>query len=162
LIQLGTEQNARANGSDKYAAWYELLPAAPVAIPLAVHPDDSISASLQQAKNGTWSLAMTNRTTGHTWSTSVVYRSSLASVEWIQEAPVSRGILPLADFGTVSFDSLTVNGGVSPKLSPTLAVRMVDPRGQTSNTSTPDAEGDGFSTCSGTEGALAPCRPPAS
>jgi hypothetical protein len=162
LIQLGTEQDATANGKDKYDAWYELLPAAPVTIPLAVHPGDSIAASLQRVSNATWALAMTNRTTGQSWSSSVAYQSSLASAEWIQEAPVSHFVVPLADFGSVSFDPLTVDGGANPKLTPTMAVRMVDPRGQTSNTSVPDAEGDGFRACSGTESAFTPCRPPGS
>lgn len=165
LIQLGTEQDAGPSGP-RYSAWYELLPHAPTPIPLTVRPGDTIQASLavlQVGRSGqVWQLSMTDRTTGQTWTAKVTYASSLASAEWIEEAPWSGGVLPLADFGTVPFDPGTVNAGQDPGLTAANGIVMLDPNGQTSDVSAPDADGDGFAACWGSGTALAGCAAPSS
>lgn len=161
LIQLGTEQDAFSTGATQYYAWYEMLPQYAIQVPLAVHPGDQISASVAcvaacSHRRQTWNVAMTNLTTGQSWSQTVQYASSRLSAEWIEEAPSSTaGVLPLANFATASFDESTVDG-TSPTLSSSQAIVMSDPYGQTSNPSVPDSDVDGFSACWGA-GSLTPC-----
>jgi Peptidase A4 family len=164
LIQLGTSQYVTSSGATTYFAWYEMLPAAPVTITsITVNPGDKISASLQcvsscSAKKQSWQLSMTNTTTSQTWSQTVSYSSSLSSADWIEEAPVSSSVLPLANFGVVglvpfvgpnaAWNTLTVSAN---------GIQMTDPWGQTSNPSGTDA--NGFNTCWGF-GSQAPCASP--
>lgn len=105
LIQAGTQEVASGNGLTQYQAWIELLPQSSHPVPLAVHAGDSVSVSIDQQAGNTWQIAFTNHTTGQTYQTSVQYTSSHSSAEWIEEAPSSGrgGILPLDNFGTVTF-----------------------------------------------------------
>ncbi len=190
LIQLGTEQDASSSGAT-YSAWYELLPSGPVTIPLTVQSGDTVTASLADgpsvavhgnAKPGhgghgggggvsgqTWTLSMTvTQPSGSasTWSTTVAYNSSLLSAEWIEEAPVGCigrycVQLPLADYGTATFDPGTAAGS-SPGLVASDAVVAVNPNGETSNPSAPDSDADGFDTCWGQGTALVACSAPTS
>jgi hypothetical protein len=165
LIQLGTESDASSTTSTYYA-WYEMLPQAEIKTSLAVHPSDVIVASLhltkQTTRSQTWLLAMTNQTTGQSWSKSVNYKSSLLSAEWIAEAPFSGGILPLANFGTLRFDPGTINSGGNPNLTVGDGIVMQNSNGMTSNPSNPDADTDGFNACWGATSTLTACSPPGS
>lgn len=176
LIQLGTAQIVGARGgSSQYYAWYEMLPDFPITItsrngtcgsatcPNVVKPGDAITASLVCTANcvpgetQTWVLSMTNRAQHWTWSTTVHYASSMLAADWIQEAPYGAGVLPLANYGTVTFVP-AVNGNSPPNFasagpgstSPD-AILMVDPFGETSNPSIPEVKPtlDAFSTCWG-------------
>jgi hypothetical protein len=175
LIQLGTEQDTTQSGS-QYYAWYETLPNPAVSIPgITISPGDTITASLQDgpslrtpnAKPGpgkssseTWTLTLTDDTTGATWSETLSYSSSLASAEWIEEAPTSGGsILPLADYGTVTFDPGTANGA-NPDLASSDGVVMLNPNGQGSFVSPPDGDTDGFDACFSPTHTSVPCSPP--
>ena len=103
LIQAGT-QDIIQNGTPTYTAWYELLPASSVQIPLAVHPNDGITVSIAQQSNNEWQISFSDTTTGQSYQTSVSYVSSLSSAEWIEEMPSDqRGLVSLDNFGTVSF-----------------------------------------------------------
>jgi hypothetical protein len=160
LIQLGTIQ-ATSNSGPQYLAWYEMLPAPIIPIgSLEVHPGDVITASLSCAgkcKNkGKWTLAMKDETTGNSWSLDVSYKSSKLSVDYIEEAPTSGGIVPLADFGQTFFSASTANGG-SANLDDAVSLIMEDPHGQTSNVSAPNATLDGFAACFSPDSTLAPC-----
>lgn len=111
-----------------------------------------------------WTLTMT--VGSHSWTTTVSYDSSLLSAEWIEEAPAGClgpfcTILPLANYGTATFDPGTVDTGVSPDLTATDSIQMLNPNGQTSNPSSPDADADGFATCWGT-GSYSSCAAPTS
>lgn len=177
LIQLGTEQDASSNGTTQYYAWYETLPKPPTTITsLTVSPGDKIVATLSDgpkvihtrpsdkgssgggggSKTQTWVLTMSDITTGASWSTSLSYDSSLASAEWIEEAPYSGGVLPLADFGTITFNPGSANGK-NPSLSQTNGIVMNDPNGQSSNVSDPDTDLDGFNACWGSSSTLTAC-----
>ena len=163
LIQLGTEQLVTSSGAASYYVWYELYPAATVYLGHTVNPGDIISASLQctaacsPSSAQTWQLTMTNQTAGWTWTQSVQYQSSMASAEWITEAPWdSSGELPLDDFVQATFDPVSANGA-NPNL--TLAangIQMADPYGETSNPSAP-LGGNVFSTCWGLAPSYTPC-----
>ena len=105
-------------------------------------------------------LSLEDKTTGSTWSRTFVYNSSLASAEWIEEAPYSGIILPLANYGTTNFDLGTVNGGENPALLNQEGVIMYNPNGQTSNPSAPDSNTDGFNACWGNYSILTACSSP--
>jgi hypothetical protein len=168
LIQLGTSQYVPSSGPPSYFAWYEMLPAAPVTITsITVNAGDKISASLQcvsacSGKKQNWKLSMTNITTGQSWTQTFSYSSSLASADWIEEAPASSGgVLPLADFSVVG---MVPNFG-PPNNAPawnslnvsTNGIQMTDPWGQTSDPSSTDV--NGFNTCWG-YGSPAACSSP--
>jgi hypothetical protein len=162
LIQLGSYQVVSPSGAASYYVWYELYPAPTVYIPHTVNPGDIITASLQcsalcsPGSVQTWQLTMTNATAGWTWTQSVQYQSTMASAEWILEAPWdSSGELPLADYGQATFDPVEADGQ-NPNLSLSAnGIIMQTPYGETSNPSSP-VDGDVFSTCWG-NGALTPC-----
>jgi hypothetical protein len=118
LIQAGT-QDIIQNGTSTYTAWYELLPASSVQVPLAVHPNDGITVSITQQSNGQWQISFSDITTGQSYQTSVSYASSLSSAEWIEEMPSDqRGLVTLDNFGTVSFtDGFTTQNGSQVSIS---------------------------------------------
>ena len=103
LIQAGTQAIIQ-NGTTTYEAWYELLPAGYIQVPLTVHAGDMMTVSLTKESNGEWNISMTDATTGQNYQTSVVYNSALSSAEWIEEMPSDqRGMVALDNFGAVSF-----------------------------------------------------------
>ncbi len=140
LIQLGTEQDVSSIGTAHYYAWYEILPQpeTPLGPDYPVSPGDIMTASLScdlpcTGKKQNWTLSMTNGK-WH-WSLRLPYSSSLLSAEWIEEAPYSGGILPLADFGTAAFPGPNLAGNTSPTVSSSNAIQMKDPWGQWANPS---------------------------
>jgi hypothetical protein len=109
LIQAGTEDSGSGR-QNEYQAWIEMLPAASQQVPLAVVPGDSITVDINEQGAGTqkWQIVLTNNTSGKRYQTLVSYTSSRSSVEWIEEAPSGRnGILPIDNFGSVSFSGAT-------------------------------------------------------
>ena len=100
-----------SGGTPVYYAWYEMYPAFPVNYSDTVQAGDSFSAEVS-ASSHTFTLTITDHTQG--WSHTVSKSSRKAkkgSAEWIAEAPSSSGgVLPLTNFGTVSFSSCTANG----------------------------------------------------
>jgi hypothetical protein len=108
LEQIGAEADCTARGTPSYTAWYELVPAAPVNIHLAVKPGDTMSASVAVSGH-TVKLFLANRTRGTRFSKQLAAdRVDLTSAEWIVEAPSAcfgdRCVtLPLANFGTTTF-----------------------------------------------------------
>jgi len=166
LIQVGTEQDADAGGTDQYYPWYEVLPNDSVMIPHTVSPGDAMSASIQcttSCSNATqaWTITITDATADWTWSKTLNYASSLLSVEWIEEATSVCGrrntctVEALADFGQLTFSQITANG-LNPDLSlEDNGVQLTDTSDQTANPSAP-ADGDAFTVCWGTA-AFSPC-----
>ena len=109
--QTGTDADC-SGGSPVYYAWYEMYPKFPKNLSLAIHPGDTIHASVTTNGNGTFTLSISDRTTGGSFTTNQKLRSAkLSSAEVIAEAPSSSGgVLPLTNFGTVGFSGATVNG----------------------------------------------------
>ncbi|HEV2673094.1 MAG TPA: G1 family glutamic endopeptidase [Aliidongia sp.] len=167
LIQLGTEQDVSSNGSKDYYVWYEMLPNESVTIPRTVRPGDVITASITciascTSATQTWTMAMTDSTAQWSWSQSFAYASSRLSADWIVEAPASdaNDVLPLANFGTATFQMVSANG-VNPNLSlSTDGFQMTDTAGgrfgESANPSAP-VNGDGFSVCWGSLPSFTPC-----
>src|SRR5581483_3792370 len=87
---------------------YEALPGGQVAVPLQVHPGDSVSVSLMETSPNLWHLTFTNNSTGKGYQTNISYTSSHASADWIEEMPLGQfahtaGYVPLDQFGSISF-----------------------------------------------------------
>jgi hypothetical protein len=108
--QTGTSADC-SGGSPNYYAWYEMYPKYPVNLSLAIRPGDSITGTVTVTGNGRYTLHIHNNTTGGDFSTTQKGHGSNYSAEAIAEAPSSRsGVLPLTNFGTVSFSGTLVNG----------------------------------------------------
>jgi len=111
--QTGTDADC-SGSTPQYYAWYEMYPKFPVNLGGKVAPGDKLSASVTTNGSGSFTLTITDSTQGWTNTKTARLKSAkLASAEVIAEAPSSSGgVLPLANFGTVSFTGATVNGNV--------------------------------------------------
>jgi hypothetical protein len=98
-----------AKTTDIYYAWYEFYPNPMVEITsVPIAPGDIISASVTYSSSSNeFTVTITDETSGLSFSTSATVASAQrSSAEWIAEAPSSsRGVLPLADFGTAYYGS---------------------------------------------------------
>jgi hypothetical protein len=114
--QIGTEQSCRA-GQAVYTAWWETYPAPKVPISMAVKPGHNVRGEVRYVGNSQFELSLTNLTTGQSFrTTQAAPGAARATAEWIVEAPYKSGVLPLANFGTVSFKNAraTINGQTGP------------------------------------------------
>jgi hypothetical protein len=113
LEQAGTGGDCSADGTARYYAWYELVPAASVTIGLHVEPGDTITATVTVA-----GAKVTMQVRNVTRGTSVTKVKSMAapdtsSAEWVAEAPSlcdAAGrcqTVALSDFGKVRFTNAT-------------------------------------------------------
>ena len=158
LEQTGTSADCNADGTARYYAWYEILPAAAIEVPLKVRPGDLITTSVNI--NGTTVLVQIKNRTRKTSFTKAlqVDAPDLSSAEWIAEAPSSCNelnrctVLPLANFGTVNFTKAaaiasTHPGTISDPMWSNVAIKLV-----------PDASGQfsrfDMSTAGATPGSL--------
>lgn len=110
--QTGTDSDCQG-GAPTYYAWYEFYPHPSFLISgLTISPGDHMSAEASFSGRS-FTVTITDTTTGHSFSTSAKVRGAQrSSAEWIAEAPSSSGgILPLANFGTVSYG--TDNTGIA-------------------------------------------------
>lgn len=150
--QTGTEQDCY-RGVPSYYAWYEMYPHSSVRVSLNVGAGNTMTGSVQFSGTNSYTLTIADTTTGKTFTT--VQRLSGAgrqSAEWVAEAPSSFfGVLPLSNFGTVSFTSAgaTLNGHTGVINNPAW---QDDPITMELNASTPKATpsalnttGNGFS-----------------
>jgi hypothetical protein len=118
LEQVGTEIDCSSGGQGESHAWYELIPAAPVDLDVAVKPGDHISASVSVDGNDV-TVSLTNKTTGKSTTRNLTTDNiDVSTAEWIAEAPSQCGSesgctpVTLANFGSVAFSnaSATANG----------------------------------------------------
>lgn len=117
--QTGTDADC-SGSTPQYYAWYEMYPKYPTNLSDPVQPGDAMSASVTTNGAGRFTLSISDATQNWTYTTTQRLKSAaLASAEVIAEAPSSRsGVLPLADFGTVSFANATANGVSLASLNP--------------------------------------------
>ena len=117
--QTGTDADC-SGSTPQYYAWYEMYPKFPVNLSGKVAPGDKLSASVTTNGSGSFTLTITDSTQG--WSNTKTARlksARLASAEVIAEAPSSSGgVLPLANFGTVSFTGAKANGSMLTSSTP--------------------------------------------
>jgi Peptidase A4 family len=124
LIQAGTAQDT-ANGTVSYDDWYEILPANETLI-TSVAPGDHIQASISQNSPGTWTIAITDITSGQSLSQAFAFNGPSTSAEWIEEAPKVNGIQSvLANFGTTQFTDMAWAGS-NPSSVVDTTVNMID------------------------------------
>ena len=109
--QTGTDADC-SSGTPRYYAWYEMYPKFPVNLSNPVVPGDQLTASVTVGSGGRFTLTIGDTSQGWSFTTTQkLNHASLSSAEVIAEAPSSRGgVLPLANFGTVSFTNATANG----------------------------------------------------
>jgi hypothetical protein len=114
LEQIGTVADCSERLTPSYSAWYEIIPAGPVEVPINVAPGDTLAAEVN-ANNGLVSLAIRNLTNQSSFSTELAVPSpDLGSAEWIAEAPSLCFLgecrqLPLASFGRVDYAQASAN-----------------------------------------------------
>ena len=136
--QTGSEVDC-AGGTPQYYSWYEMYPAYPVNFSNTVRPGDHFTGSVTYT-SGKFTLKLSDTTEG--WSHTVTKRLSGAarsSAEVIAEAPcctASGGILPLADFGKVSFSGSTANGSTLSNFKP-VSINMVSANGVAEDSTSP-------------------------
>jgi Peptidase A4 family len=118
--QTGSSADCSSANVPNYYAWYEMYPKYPVNLSGTVRPGDAFTASVTTDGVGRFTLAIADAT--QHWSYQTTQRSnkaSLYSAEVIAEAPSSRsGVLPLTNFGSVSFTGSTANGVSLATLNP--------------------------------------------
>lgn len=115
LIQAGTDNTVNADGSVTVIAFYELLPNPAMQITsLKVSVGDTISASVAQQPDGSWTITVSDVTTAKNYTINVAYTSNYASAEWIEEDPsyTNGTLVPFDKFSHVVFSSgnATMNG----------------------------------------------------
>lgn len=127
--QTGTDSDCN-RGTPVYFGWFEMFPAAPVNFSNPVRPGDAMSASVTFSGTETYTLVLHDATQG--WTQNIVQNEAgltRSSAEVITEAPSSNsGVLPLADFGTVSYSTSSANSTSIGAQNPTEII-MVDNSG---------------------------------
>jgi hypothetical protein len=107
----GTEADCAAS----YQGWFEMFPAAPVFFSETVRPGDAMSASVVANGGGSFTLTLTDSTQGWTKVTRQTSDTAqLGSAEIIAEAPSDGNgdVLPLSDFGAVTFTDALIDTNV--------------------------------------------------
>jgi peptidase A4-like protein len=129
--QTGTELVCVGKTAEYYA-WYELYPGASVTYTNPVKAGDHITATVTWLSGEKFSLYIDDSTQGwsHTTDASLGSTPARTSAEVIVEAPCctgSGGVLPLADFSSVTFTGATANGKPigTPSLDP-VQISMID------------------------------------
>jgi hypothetical protein len=144
--QTGAEADCDA-GSATYQGWFEMFPNAPVFYNNPVKPGDAMSASVAADGGGAFTLTLTD-TTGD-WTQTANQTSDtaqLGSAEVIAEAPSGGDdgtVLPLSDFGTVSFTDVTADNAPIGNENPS-ALTMVSADGVTEATPSALSGGNAF------------------
>ncbi len=117
--QTGTDSDC-SGSTPRYYAWYEMYPKFPTNYSNLVKAGDHMSATVSTTGNGQFTLTISDSTQGWTRTTNARLKSAkLASAEVIAEAPSSSGgVLPLANFGSVSFSGASANGALLTSSTP--------------------------------------------
>jgi peptidase A4-like protein len=128
--QTGTDSDC-SGSTPQYYAWYEMYPKFPSNYRDPVTPGDKMTASVTTDGKGSFTLTISD---GGKWTETTTARlksAKLASAEVIAEAPSSSGgVLPLANFGTVSFSGASANGSLLTSSTPGIdAITMVTSSG---------------------------------
>jgi len=130
--QIGTSSDCDS-GSAVYSAWYEFYPSDSVQLSDTVKAGDKLSGSVTYDKSGQYTFKLTDSTQGWTETkTGSSPQGTNASAEIIAEAPSSSrqgDVLPLANFKTVDFSDVTVNGQKLTDLDGTTKIDMASQSG---------------------------------
>ncbi len=119
--QTGSEVDC-AGRTPRYYSWYEMYPGASVNFPNPVSAGDHFFGSVTYKGSGNFQLILKDTTKGWTQTVNAsLPGAALSSAEVIAEAPCCTfrgGILPLTNFGTVSFTSAMANSQSMATFSP--------------------------------------------
>ncbi len=136
LEQVGTDADCTHSGRAVYQSWFELLPAEAIAVPLAVHPGDRMTASVTvNSRDAT--LRLRNLSTAKRFTlTQRVASVDVSSAEWIVEAPSlcagtrSCTTEALTNFNQVAFSaaSATAHGHTGAIADPAWATTALELR----------------------------------
>jgi len=102
--QLGTEQDC-SGGTQQNYVWYEMYPKNSYNVSnFPIYPGDVMTAEVKYTGSGKFQLSITDTTHPNSFSQPFTSKSAkISSAEWVMEAPWWGGVLPLANFGTVTF-----------------------------------------------------------
>ena len=146
--QTGSDTDC-SGGRAVYYAWYEMYPNPSFSYSNTVRPGDHFNASVTFTGSNSFSLFIADTTQG--WSHTTVGTlagAARSSAEVIVEAPcctASGGILPLADFGTVSITGSMANGSALGNAGGVTQIIMVDNAGRDKDTVSSLSGGENFS-----------------
>jgi Peptidase A4 family len=146
--QTGSEVDCIGSRAEYYA-WYEMYPGASENYSNTVKAGDHFNASVTYEGNNEFSLYIADTTEG--WSHTTVQSlagAARSSAEAIVEAPCcteSGGILPLTDFGTVSFTNSDANGAAIGDAGGLTEIIMVDNAGRDKDSVSALSSGTSFS-----------------
>ncbi|HEX4214890.1 MAG TPA: G1 family glutamic endopeptidase [Candidatus Dormibacteraeota bacterium] len=149
LIQIGTEQNATSSGGTYYA-WWEVLPSAESSITqVPLSAGDQVNARIAKNATDSWTISLTDVTTGASFQTTQSYTGTGTSAEWIMEAPNlgSQGS-DLAHFSTFDVSSMEANSA-DPNLTAQDAGVMIQQGQQVATPSTPSFTANAFAMAYG-------------
>ncbi|MGC9260506.1 MAG: G1 family glutamic endopeptidase [Phycisphaerae bacterium] len=137
-------------GRAEYYAWYEMYPSDAYEIPLNITAGNAITASVSYVGNNKYDLLIDDLSTHRSYSTvQVSAAGQRSSAEWIAEAPSSSsGVLPLANFGTVTFSNAaaTMDGSAGSISSfSAVAINLVSSSRLKATTSALNSAGTSFS-----------------
>jgi hypothetical protein len=126
-----------------------MYPAASVSYSNTVRPGDHFNASVTYTGSNHFNLVIADTTQGwrHT-TTGTLANAARSSAEVIVEAPcctASGGILPLADFNTVSITGSLANGSALGNAGGVTEITMVNNSGQDKDTVSSLTSGENFS-----------------
>jgi Peptidase A4 family len=134
----------------QYYAWYEMYPGPSENYSNTVKAGDHFTATVTYISGETFSLYIDDSTEGwsHTTTASLQQAPALSSAEVIVEAPCctnNGGILPLTDFGTMSFSGSTANGSAIGSAGGLTEIVMVDNAGRDKDSISALSGGEAFS-----------------
>lgn len=157
--QTGTEADC-SNGAAAYSGWWEMFPNAPVFYNNPVAPGDQMSASVTANGNGNFTLTLSDATQNWSQTTQQTNANAqLGSAEVIAEAPSNGTVLPLSNFGTVTFSNATVNGAAIAN-SGAASLTMVSQGGITEATPSAVTGGNSFTVTWDSNGLAAAAATP--
>lgn len=118
LIQAGVVETYEPTGNRvTYRAWWEILPAEPVLVPIdwnqvSVLPGHRVTVTIWQVGGPLWAIKLTDNTTGQSFTTEQSYSGPQASADWIVEVPTLAGATEtLGEYSpAVKFSGLRITG----------------------------------------------------
>ena len=144
--QTGSEVDC-SGSTPVYYAWYEMFPNPSFSYSNTVRPGDHFNASVTYTGSNHFSLFIQDTTRG--WShthTGTLAGAPRSSAEVIVEAPSSsRGILPLANFGTVNITGSLANGSALGNAGGVTEITMINNSGQAKDSVSSLSGGENFS-----------------
>jgi hypothetical protein len=149
LIQAGAASQVGRSGQPSFYTWFETLPSAPVTTPLAARSGDRLSVAIGRASSSRWRIQLSNATTGKSWSTTVRYRSSQRSADFVTERPTlaNPSGVGMPNRGATSFRNVRVNGSAA-RFHANQGITMDQNGHRYATPSGPEGKkADGFSVC---------------